>query len=103
MTSGNIIDGKAFATVLRKRVGAEVARLKEAYGLNPGLAVVLVGDDPASAVYVRNKGEQTRESGMQSFEHRLPADTGEADVLAAGLQLGVGVNLASRYVPRRDP
>ncbi len=82
MTSGNIIDGKAFATVLRERIGAEVARLKEAHGLNPGLAVVLVGDDPASAVYVRNKGEQTRESGMQSFEHRLPADTAEADVLA---------------------
>ncbi len=82
MSADNIIDGKAFAQSLRERVGTEVRRLAAAHGLKPGLAVVLVGDDPASAVYVRNKGEQTREAGMQSFEHRLPADTPEADVLA---------------------
>ena len=87
MTTGNIIDGKAFAAGLRKTVGAEVARIKSDHGLTPGLAVVLVGDDPASAVYVRNKGEQTREAGMQSFEHRLPADTSEAEVLAIVEQL----------------
>jgi methylenetetrahydrofolate dehydrogenase (NADP+) / methenyltetrahydrofolate cyclohydrolase len=87
MTAENIIDGKAFAAGLRKTVGAEVARIKGDHGLTPGLAVVLVGDDPASAVYVRNKGEQTREAGMQSFEHRLSADTSEADVLAIVEQL----------------
>ena len=81
MASGKIIDGKAFAAGLRKNVSIEIAHLKKDHGLNPGLAVVLVGDDPASAVYVRNKGEQTREAGMQSFEHRLPADTTEANVL----------------------
>jgi methylenetetrahydrofolate dehydrogenase (NADP+)/methenyltetrahydrofolate cyclohydrolase len=59
-----------------------VARLKEEHGLTPGLAVVLVGEDPASQVYVRNKGTQTLEAGMASFEHKLPADTSEADLLA---------------------
>ena len=87
MTTGNIIDGKAFAAGLRETVGAEVTKVKDAHGLTPGLAVVLVGDDPASAVYVRNKGEQTRAAGMQSFEHRLPDDTPEADVLALVEQL----------------
>ena len=82
MTTDNIIDGKAFAEGLRARVAAEVGRLSAAHGLQPGLAVVLVGDDPASAVYVRNKGEQTRAAGMNSIEHRLPAETPEADVLA---------------------
>ena len=82
MASGKIIDGKAFAAGLRKNVSVEITRLKKDHGLNPGLAVVLVGNDPASAVYVRNKGEQTRESGMQSFEHRLPAATTEANVLS---------------------
>ncbi len=87
MSTENIIDGKAFAAGLRERVGREAAQVKDAHGLTPGLAVVLVGDDPASAVYVRNKGEQTREAGMQSFEHRLSADTPEADVLALVEQL----------------
>jgi len=82
MATHNIIDGKAFAQGLRERVATEAAAIRDAHGLQAGLAVVLVGDDPASAVYVRNKGEQTREAGMQSFEHRLPADTPEADVLA---------------------
>jgi len=82
MATDNIIDGKAFAQGLRQRVATEAAAIRDTHGLQAGLAVVLVGDDPASAVYVRNKGEQTREAGMQSFEHRLPAETPEADVLA---------------------
>ena len=69
------IDGAAFAARLRAQVGAEVARLRDEQSVTPGLAVVLVGEDPASAVYVRNKGAQTKEAGMASFEHRLPPDT----------------------------
>ncbi len=69
------IDGKAFAAGVRARVAERVARLKEEQGIVPGLAVVLVGEDPASEVYVRNKGKQTVEVGMNSFEHKLPADT----------------------------
>lgn len=77
----NIIDGKAVAAELRVEVAAEVARLKAEHGLTPGLAVVLVGEDPASQVYVRNKGEQTNEAGMHSVTHRLPAETSQADLL----------------------
>jgi len=77
-----IIDGKAFAARVRAEVAAHVARLKEEQGLTPGLAVVLVGEDPASQVYVSSKGKQTVEVGMTSFEHKLPADTPEADLLA---------------------
>jgi len=80
--SAEIIDGKAFAAALRARVAEAVAGLKAAHGVTPGLAVVLVGDDPASAIYVRNKGAQTREAGMHSEEHRLPAEATEAAVLA---------------------
>ena len=76
-----IIDGKAFAADLRARVGEAVAGLA-ARGLTPGLAVVLVGDDPASRVYVRSKGKQTVAAGMNSYEHALPADTPEDDLLA---------------------
>ncbi len=76
------IDGKAFAAGLRAEIKAEVAALKAAHGLTPGLAVVLVGEDPASQVYVRNKGQQTLEAGMASFEHRLPATTTEAELIA---------------------
>lgn len=72
--SAAIIDGKAFAAVVRARVAENVVRLKADSGLTPGLAVVLVGEDPASEVYVRNKGLQTIEVGMASFEHKLPAD-----------------------------
>jgi len=75
-----ILDGKAFAADVRARVATHVARLA-GQGVVPGLAVVLVGDDPASQVYVRSKGKQTVETGMASFEHRLPADTSEADLL----------------------
>ncbi|MBB53367.1 MAG: bifunctional methylenetetrahydrofolate dehydrogenase/methenyltetrahydrofolate cyclohydrolase FolD [Magnetovibrio sp.] len=81
MTTDKIIDGKAFAANFLGIVSKEVKRLKSSHELEPGLAVVLVGNDPASAVYVRNKGERTREAGMHSFEHRLPADTSEEDVL----------------------
>ena len=77
-----IIDGKAFAAKVRAQVAAHVARLKDEHGLVPGLAVVLVGEDPASQVYVKSKGKQTVEVGMNSYEHKLPADTSEADLLA---------------------
>jgi methylenetetrahydrofolate dehydrogenase (NADP+)/methenyltetrahydrofolate cyclohydrolase len=80
--TAEIIDGKAFAARVRREVGEHVARLKEEHRLTPGLAVVLVGEDPASQVYVRNKGAQTVEAGMASFEHKLPAETSEADLLA---------------------
>ena len=80
--AARVIDGKAFAADVRGRVAAQVAALKAAHGLVPGLAVVLVGEDPASEVYVRNKGRQTLEVGMASFEHRLAADTPEAEVMA---------------------
>ncbi len=85
--AGRVIDGKAIAADVRKEVAADVATLKSTHGLTPGLAVVLVGEDPASQVYVRNKGKQTHECGMQSFEHRLPEETSEADILALVQQL----------------
>ncbi len=78
-----IIDGKAFAAKLRGEIAAVVATMPRV----PGLAVVLVGDDPASAVYVKSKGKQTVEVGMRSFEHRLPADTAQADLIALVEQL----------------
>jgi methylenetetrahydrofolate dehydrogenase (NADP+)/methenyltetrahydrofolate cyclohydrolase len=80
--TAKIIDGKAIAGALTARVTAEVAALKRDHGLTPGLAVVLVGADPASQIYVRNKGEQSRAAGMHSVTHRLPAETAQADVIA---------------------
>ena len=80
--SATIIDGKAFAATVRAKVAAHVARIKEEAGVVPGLAVVLVGEDPASQVYVRAKGKQTVEVGMASFEHKLAVDTSQADLLA---------------------
>jgi len=80
--TATVIDGKAFAAQVRAQVGAHVARLGMDHGLVPGLAVVLVGTDPASAVYVRNKGVQTVEVGMASFEHKLDAATPEAVLLS---------------------
>jgi methylenetetrahydrofolate dehydrogenase (NADP+) / methenyltetrahydrofolate cyclohydrolase len=80
--SATIIDGKAFAAQVRAQVGGHVARLKADHGITPGLAVVLVGEDPASQVYVRSKGKMTVEVGMNSFEHKLEVDTSEADLLA---------------------
>jgi len=76
-----IIDGKAFAAELRGRVATAVSHLESSHGLIPGLAVVLVGEDPASEVYVRNKGKQTVEVGMASFEHRLSDQTTERKLL----------------------
>ena len=85
--TAQIIDGKAFAASVREKVAGHVTRLKEENGITPGLAVVLVGEDPASQVYVRSKGKQTVEAGMNSFEHKLDADTSEADLLALVDQL----------------
>ena len=80
--TARIIDGKAIAAELRRRVASEVARVKREHGLTPGLAVVLVGNDPASEVYVRSKHKQTQEAGMASFEHKLPADVAQDELLA---------------------
>jgi methylenetetrahydrofolate dehydrogenase (NADP+) / methenyltetrahydrofolate cyclohydrolase len=80
--TARIIDGKAIAADLRGRVAHEVERVKRAHGLTPGLAVVLVGHDPASEVYVRSKHTQTQAAGMASFEHRLPAEVSQHDLLA---------------------
>jgi len=77
-----IIDGKGFAAGVRGRVAEAVASLKSRHGITPGLAVVLVGEDPASQVYVRNKGIQTREAGMVSYEHKLPVETLQDELLA---------------------
>ncbi len=79
--TARIIDGKAFAAKVRARVKDEVAALKAETGVTPGLAVVLVGDDPASQVYVRSKGKMTVEVGMKSYEHRLPADCSQETLL----------------------
>lgn len=85
--TATLIDGKAHAAALRQRVAAEVERLEAWHSLQPGLAVVLVGEDPASQIYVRNKGRQTVEAGMRSFEHKLPASTSEAALLALVAEL----------------
>ena len=77
-----VIDVPDVAAEVRARVAQDVAALKASYGVTPGLAVVLVGEDPASKVYVKNKGEQTKEAGMNSWEYRLPVETSEADILA---------------------
>ena len=76
-----LIDGKAFAAGLVDRIAAAAARLEADHGVKPGLAVVIVGDDPASQVYVRNKGETTQRAGMRSDTHRLPETTSRADLL----------------------
>ena len=81
-TDTRIIDGKAFAAGVRAKVAARVDALRTRHGIEPGLAVVLVGENPASEVYVRNKARQTRAAGMQSFEHRLPVTTSQDDLLA---------------------
>jgi len=85
--TAEIIDGKAFAAGLRARVAELVPAFQAAAGRVPGLAVVLVGEDPASAVYVRSKGKQTRECGMESFEHKLPAETSQEALIALVDQL----------------
>ena len=85
--TANIIDGKAFAEALRARIAVKAASFEHASGRKAGLAVVLVGADPASEVYVRSKGKQTAACGMASFEYKLPADTSEAELLAMVEQL----------------
>jgi methylenetetrahydrofolate dehydrogenase (NADP+)/methenyltetrahydrofolate cyclohydrolase len=87
VTDPKIIDGKRFAEGLRARIATATGRVKQAHGLTPGLAVVLVGEDPASQVYVRNKRKQTVDCGMESVEHTLPADTSEAALLDLIAQL----------------
>ena len=81
-TDTRIIDGKAFAAGVRAKVAARVDALRSRHEIEPGLAVVLVGENPASEVYVRNKARQTRAAGMRSFEHRLPVTTSQDDLLA---------------------
>ncbi len=81
--SAQVISGTAIADTLRHKIAREVERLSRAKGLTPGLAVVLVGDDPASTVYVRSKVKRTAEAGMRSFDHRLPANVSESDLLDA--------------------
>lgn len=80
--AAKLIDGKAFAASVRERVGEHVARLVTEHGIQPGLAVVLVGENPASEVYVRSKGKATKEAGMKSVEHKLDENTSEADLLS---------------------
>ncbi len=90
----SLIDGKAFSQTLVERVAAAAARLESAHGVKPGLAVVIVGEDPASQLYVRNKGETTLKAGMRSDTHRLPAETPQAELLAliASLNADAGIH-----------
>ncbi len=87
MAKADIIDGKAHAERLRTSIADAVAALKSKHGLTPGLAVILVGEDPASQIYVRNKAKQTVACGMQSVEHKLPLHTAQAALLALIAQL----------------
>src|SRR6202048_1193863 len=87
--TARIIDGKVIAAELRARVADEVARVQREHRLTPGLAVVLVGSDPASQVYVRSKHQQTQAAGMASFEHVLPADVAQDDLLALIAELNL--------------
>ncbi len=88
-----IIDGKAIAAEVRAQVAKDVKALQASHDLTPGLAVVLVGEDPASQVYVRNKAAQTVETGMQSFEYKLPAETSEHDILTLVQRLNANKNV----------
>nr|WP_313521239.1 bifunctional methylenetetrahydrofolate dehydrogenase/methenyltetrahydrofolate cyclohydrolase [Brevundimonas diminuta] len=90
----SLIDGKAFSQTLVERVAAAAARLESAHGVKPGLAVVIVGEDPASQLYVRNKGETTLKAGMRSDTHRLPAETIQHELLAliASLNADAGIH-----------
>jgi methylenetetrahydrofolate dehydrogenase (NADP+)/methenyltetrahydrofolate cyclohydrolase len=90
----SLIDGKAFSQTLVERVAAAAARLESAHGVKPGLAVVIVGEDPASQLYVRNKGETTLKAGMRSDTHRLPAETTQDELLAliASLNADAGIH-----------
>ena len=89
-----LIDGKAFSQTMVERVAAAASRLEKAHGIKPGLAVVIVGEDPASQIYVRNKGETTQKAGMRSDTHRLPDTTTQAELLAliATLNADAGIH-----------
>ena len=89
MADAQLIDGKVYAERLREKVTAEVADLKARHGLQPGLAVVLVGDDPASQIYVRSKGEQSLAAGMHSVTHRLPDNTTQDELQRLVAELNV--------------
>jgi methylenetetrahydrofolate dehydrogenase (NADP+)/methenyltetrahydrofolate cyclohydrolase len=104
MAESTVIDGKAIAAQLRADVAVRVAKLKADHGLVPGLAVVLLGEDPASQIYVRNKAKQTLEAGMASFDHRLEAETSEADLLEliAKLNADAGVHGILVQLPLPD-
>ncbi len=93
MTDAQIIDGKAIAKNLRENLKETVSQLKQNHNITPGLAVVLVGEDPASQVYVRNKVKQTNEVGMASFEHKLPANTTEENLLNIINQLNMDMSV----------
>ncbi len=103
--TSRLIDGKAFAARLRERVARGVSNLQDTHGLTPGLAVVIVGEDPASQVYVRNKGEQTAASGMRSDTHRLAEDTTTEQLLdlIAKLNADAGIHgiLVQLPLPRQ--
>ncbi|MGH6681784.1 MAG: tetrahydrofolate dehydrogenase/cyclohydrolase catalytic domain-containing protein, partial [Bradyrhizobium sp.] len=87
--TARLIDGKAIAAGLRRKIAGQVARVKAAHGLTPGIAVVMAGDDPASNVYVRAKSKAVAEAGMLAFDHRLPADAPEAALLDVIAKLNV--------------
>nr|WP_303706116.1 bifunctional methylenetetrahydrofolate dehydrogenase/methenyltetrahydrofolate cyclohydrolase [Brevundimonas naejangsanensis] len=89
----SLIDGKAFSQTLVERVAAAAARLEFAHGVKPGLAVVIVGEDPASQLYVRNKGETTLKAGMRSDTHRLPVETTQDELLALIAQLNADAGI----------
>ncbi|ANF54381.1 bifunctional methylenetetrahydrofolate dehydrogenase/methenyltetrahydrofolate cyclohydrolase [Brevundimonas naejangsanensis] len=89
----SVIDGKAFSQTLVERVAAAAARLESAHGVKPGLAVVIVGEDPASQLYVRNKGETTLKAGMRSDTHRLPVETTQDELLALIAQLNADAGI----------
>lgn len=91
--AAQIIDGKAIAAEVRAEVAADVKKLQASHGVTPGLAVVLVGEDPASKVYVKNKAQQTVECGMQSFEYKLPDTTSEEEILALVNRLNANKNV----------
>jgi methylenetetrahydrofolate dehydrogenase (NADP+)/methenyltetrahydrofolate cyclohydrolase len=93
MAEATLIDGKAIAADVRAQVAAMVAVLKEKHGLTPGLAVVLVGEDPASQIYVRNKGKMTVTAGMNSYEFKMPAETTQEALLAKVRELNADPNV----------
>ena len=97
-----IIDGKAFSANLRGEIARKVGIIKQNYSLIPGLAVVLVGEDPASQVYVRSKGRQTQEAGMNSYEHKLEVNTSQEDLLALIDKLNNDPDVRDHPLSRHD-